>query len=353
MLERINKGRCPTVEDFCRDYEVKERTVHEDIRFLKEDLGYKIEHDRFRGGYVNRDPGQQLPKFELTDGELFALTLGKDMLAEYSGTAFEPILATAIDKITERLPDRLRLDLAELYGAVRFKASGVATISRKTFFDLNRASEKKNVVQITYFSASDGQMSIREIEPLRIVENRGAWYAISWCRMRSKIRTFAIHRIQDYKILPEEFADREGVDVDARLNEAFQLEHGDPVQKYVIKFDITAARYIRERTWHPSQELVEHPDGTCTLSFTATRLDEVKRWVLLYGSCAEVIEPIELRQVLKEEFTKAAKVYQGADVVAIEKSRKNIAASTAKKKGSKLYSPKSKTNSDNAPSVAE
>jgi hypothetical protein len=35
---------------------------------------------------VNTNPSKRLPTFDLTAGEVFALTLAKEMLAEYTGT---------------------------------------------------------------------------------------------------------------------------------------------------------------------------------------------------------------------------------------------------------------------------
>jgi predicted DNA-binding transcriptional regulator YafY len=310
MMERINSGRRPSVEWFVEKCECSERTILADIQFLKENMRMAIEYDRFNGGYINSDPKRTLPPIELTEGELFALALGKEMLTEYSGTAFEPILEAAIQKIMDRLPDRAKISVADLSGAVRFKPPGmVALDSRKSWFDFNRACEESKIVQVTYFSAHSGQLTIREIEPHRMVESRGAWYVIAWCRSRNDLRQFALHRIREYKLTADTFEKRENVDVDKYLEEVFLLEHGDAVQRYVIKFDPVAARYVRERRWHPSQEIAEHDDGSCTLSFNAARTDEVKRWVLVFGSGAEVLEPQTLRDILRDEFERGLEVY--------------------------------------------
>lgn len=357
MIDKINAGRCPSVDLFCQEFEVSIRTVHADIAYLKDMMGMAIEFDHYKGGYINKDPKQSLPPIELTDGELFALTLGKDMLTEYSGTAFEPILEKAIEKISERLPGKVKIDVRDVSGVVRFKAAGIAPVSRKVFLDINRAIESKNVVQISYLGANSGQLTIRPIEPLLLVESRGAWYAMSWCKIRNAIRHFALHRIQDYKVLPETFETRPDVNPDAVLARAFLLEHGDPVQRYVIRFDASATRYIEERQWHPSQEFQKHADGSCTLSFTASRLDEVKRWVLVYGASAEVLEPKELRMMLSEEFAKGARLYETsrAQVVPLTKDKRQKRSNAAKTvKGvhqTKLYDPDS--NGEPEPSVAE
>ena len=317
-------------------FEVAVRTVHEDIRELRESMGLPIKWDKFKGGYINPDPKSKLPEFDLDEGEVFALTLGKDMLSQYSGTAFEPILASGIEKIAARLPERVKVDVADLNAAISFKSSGVANLSRRMFFELNKACEKKNVVTINYFTAHSGITTDRDIEPYRLVESRGAWYVVGWCRMREEIRIFALHRIRSYDVhYDQPFEPRNGVDIDAYLSSSFQLEHGDPEQRCIIKFDVVAARYVRERKWHDSEELTEHDDQSCTLSFNATRLEEVKRWVLLYGASAEVLEPPALREMLREEFESGNRIYSGS-VTDMPARPLRVAARTAAKPGNKI-----------------
>ena len=69
------------------------------------------------------------------------------------------------------------------------------------------------------------------------------------------------------------------------------------------------ARYAVERNWHPSQKVITHPDGSCTLEFLAQNLDEIKRWVLPYGAGAEVIDPPELRRRVMEELRQTLRGY--------------------------------------------
>lgn len=311
IREIINKGRCPTVDDFCRKFEVQRRTVHEDIRKVREIFGDDIKWDAFKGGYVNRSPNQKLLEFDLNDGEIFALTLGKDMLSEYSGTAFEPILRQAIEKICDRLPDRVRVDADDLKSVVKFKPSSIVPLSRKTFFDINSACEKNQPVEISYYAAYRDDTTTRTIDPFRLIENQGAWYVVAYCHLRKDKRMFALHRIQEYRVMHEQqFEPPAEQNLDEWIESAFQLEHGDPAQTCVIKFNAVTSRYIRERQWHTSQHLADNDDGSCTMSFTATRLDEVKRWVLAFGAGALVLEPTELKRMVSEELAAASKLYQ-------------------------------------------
>ena len=193
MIERINRGRAPSVDDFCREFEVAQRTVYEDIRFLKEEMGIDIEFDRDRQGYVNRNPEKKLPTFDLNEGEFFVLALGRDMLAQYSGTIFEPHLRGALDKIAARLPNGVTMSFNDLQSLVRFQPGGVPLFERKVFYDMNKACEVRFPVEISYYSASSGELTEkRKINPYRTVERKGVWYVVAWCHLRNDIRKFAI-----------------------------------------------------------------------------------------------------------------------------------------------------------------
>jgi predicted DNA-binding transcriptional regulator YafY len=311
MADMINRGRCPTVEQFCRMFEVAKRTVFDDLRLLRERTGEDIVYDQFKGGYINRNPKQKLLEFELDTGELFALTLGKDMLAEYSGTTFEPILRRAIEKISDRLPERVKIDINELRSIVHFKPVGMISVPRQTFLDFNRACQTDKSIDMDYFSAHKGETTTRKIDPYRLVESRGAWYVAAYCHLRTELRMFALHRVSSHKLVEgpveSKFTPEQ---IDAWVSSAFLLEHGEPEQPVTIRFNTSAARYIRERKWHASQKLVNTEDGGCVLSFTTRRLDEVKRWVLEYGANAEVIEPPALRQMMTQEFAQGSLLYK-------------------------------------------
>lgn len=309
MQDEIRRNRYPTVEKFCEMFEVKPRTVYADIRIMKERMGLELAYDRYKNGYYNKNPEKQLPPFELSDGEIFALTLGKEMLSQYTGTAFEPILRSALEKIYGRLPDRVKVDLDDLRCMIKFSAGSVIQVSRKMVIDLYRACEENKSVDIEYFTAHRGEVTERRIDPYRLLENRGTWYVVAYCHWRENIRMFALHRIQHHELTCEFFVPPDDASIEAFFSSAFFVEHTQQEHRVTIKFGPHAARYIRERKWHQSQELLEHDDGSCTLSFIAPSLDEVKRWVLMYGAEAEVLEPEAFRDTIRSELAHALDRY--------------------------------------------
>lgn len=77
-----------------------------------------------------------------------------------------------------------------------------------------------------------------------------------------------------------------------------------------------AARYVRERTWHPSQRLKEQRDGRLVLTLRVSHFLEVKRWAISYGAACEVLEPAELREEVAEEIRRMAESIYGFEPLA-------------------------------------
>jgi predicted DNA-binding transcriptional regulator YafY len=61
-----------------------------------------------------------------------------------------------------------------------------------------------------------------------------------------------------------------------------------------IRFDKFAAQFIRERVWHPSQQIQELTGGEVELRITLSSLHEIEPWVLSWGQHAKVMGPKEL-----------------------------------------------------------
>lgn len=323
MCSIIQAGQYPSVQTFREMFEVSERTVHGDLAYLKDRLRMDLKFDKARKGYYNADPNWKMPPIDLTDGEVFALILGKEMLSQYAGTSFEPVLRGAIEKIASRLSDKVEVDLSQVQSVVQFHTNGVIPISRKLLLDLTEACEMQRAVDLTYSAASTGERTKRTVHPYRIIENRGCWYLVAYCELRNDLRHFALHRIEEHTVSDSKYPLNESLDIDNWLKSAFQLEHGDGEHTVRIDFKPAAARYIRERHWHPSQQLDEHEDGSCTMTFIASNLDEVKRWVLPYGAEAQVIEPDVLRNKVRDELIAAANNYVDTRIIDMNLSRAN------------------------------
>lgn len=153
-------------------------------------------------------------------------------------------------------------------------------------------------------------MSEREVDPYVLHFSRSNPYLTGWCHQRQEPRWFRVDRIQAIKLLDQHFEIDPTFDREAHFASAFQHEVGGVPQEMVIWFDPSTAPYIRERRWHPTQQIEEHADGSLTLRFVVRGLNEVKRWVLFYGRGARVLGPPALVAMVRDEIGGIQAQYQ-------------------------------------------
>ena len=107
-IEReIRCGRYPSVTDFCSMFCVKPRTVYNDIRILRDELGSGIQFDRLRKGYYNPLPEQKIPLFELTRDEVRLLACALQLLFNLRAEV-RPAVLDLKSKLSSMLPPGFR-----------------------------------------------------------------------------------------------------------------------------------------------------------------------------------------------------------------------------------------------------
>jgi len=52
---------------------------------------------------------------------------------------------------------------------------------------------------------------------------------------------------------------------------------------------------------YPQQNIIKKPDGTVVFSAKVHNLEEVSRWVLSSADCVEILEPQELKEIVRKK----------------------------------------------------
>ena len=108
------------------------------------------------------------------------------------------------------------------------------------------------------------------------------------------MRTFAPARILEIKPTGKSFQRSQRFSLEQRLRDSFGVHSGQGEHNVVLRFNAAAADFIREKRWHPSQELRELRGGGVELRLRLSSLEEVARWVLTWAGGATVVQPREL-----------------------------------------------------------
>lgn len=275
---------------------------------LREDFNAPIDFDRKKGGYYLREKWS-FPFPELTEGEVLSLFILANLIKTFENTPLERSLGSLRRKLEKLFPNPFKMSPQEIEMILSPSISvlrpqvEINEVFRKIFSAILR---RKRVL-IAYKSLSSGEKRVRKVEPYHLYNFQGVWYFCGFCLLRQEIRDFALDRIEEVRIVPESFTIPPSFSPQEYFTSAFRIFHGNTC-KVIIRFDAYQAKWIRERIWHSTQEIQELPDGEILFTIEANPM-EVKRWVLGYGTHAEIIEPQFLREEVKKELEEMQKLY--------------------------------------------
>jgi predicted DNA-binding transcriptional regulator YafY len=296
-----------TAKEIASILEVSERTIFYDLAYLRDRLGAPMTCSK--NGYSYTDPHWQLPDTPLTQGELFALLLGKQILDQYCGNAFEKELKTAVDSLIQRLPQQTKTKIGELSQVYQFSSGAKVDIPPIVWSEVNRSILEQKQLHLKYAGIGTEEETIRTIDPYLVYNVRGSQYLIGYCHLRKDIRSFRLNRIREIQLKESSFRVKVDFDPKSYLRGTFQIEIVHSPLDVKILFYPEAAKYIRERIWHESQQLTEQEDGSLILKMTTVSLGEIKRWILTWGANAKVLSPTKLIAEIQQEVAAMKTLY--------------------------------------------
>ncbi len=307
----IRAEEFPNATTLARALEVCPRTVQRDIEFLRDRLGAPVVFDHRRNGYAYSDPDYRLPLLSLTEGELIALFLAERVLQQYRGTPYGADLARAFAKLTAGLGEAVTVDLRHLGGLHSFRTTAAMEFDPEVFRDLVSATTHHRRIELTYWTASRDAETRREVDPYHLASVDGQWYLVGFCHLRNAVRMFAPARIRALRVTGMTFLPPDGFNIEEHLGRSFAVLRGgeDEIHRVLLRFTGAAVKYVRERTWHPSQTMEATPGGNLIVSLAVSHLREVERWVLSWGADCEVLGPPELREGVAAEAARIAARY--------------------------------------------
>lgn len=175
---------------------VTERTVRRDVERLR-DLGYRIESLPGVAGGYRLEAGNALPPLLLTDDEAVAMAIGLRVAASQRLVSGPETTITALAKLEQVLPNRLRRRVSALAEAVQ--PTGIragAPVSSEVLGELALACRDHERVRFTYTAAS-GEVTRRRVEPYTLAPADRHWYLLCWDLGKDDWRTFRVDRLTE------------------------------------------------------------------------------------------------------------------------------------------------------------
>jgi predicted DNA-binding transcriptional regulator YafY len=300
-----------TVAEIASNLDEKTRNVYRDLDDLQA-AGFPLHSDPDDRGqrWKLMDGSKSNVPLPLTMTELMSLHMSRDILKVFEGTIFQESIESLFDKVTVTLPPETLRFLDNISGrlGVGFGAKKDFSAFKEIIAQMSEATAQLARVEISYKALSTGEETKRVVDPYQVWAMNGCFYLIGHCHLRDEIRTFAMDRITSLTVLKDSFHLPTDFSLDDYLKTAFRMMRGNP-EVIEVWFRPSAAQVVKERIWHPTQEIREQDDGSVVVTLEVPINYEVISWILGFGAAAEVLSPPALKKRFVKELDAARARY--------------------------------------------
>lgn len=307
--ERLGNGRRVNATLLAEELGISPRTIRRDLDLLKNTHGAPIVWEPSTRTYFYDGPCDLLPLLRLNADEALALELASHTFSAWQGSPLGRALTSAFGKIGSVAGGAVSVPVSDLTACISKPPDGTESEQRHFGFLLD-AIRLRRETTLTYLKPRTRMPETRLVHPLHLAFLDHEWLLLAYDHSRQDVRSFLLARIQAAATTGKRFSPPDDFDACTYLAGSFGRFAGKERFDVRIRFDPFAAPYIRERTWHASQRLIESGDGAVELVLCISHLTDVQRWVLSWGSHAEALAPKELRTAIAGEILTQATRYK-------------------------------------------
>jgi predicted DNA-binding transcriptional regulator YafY len=288
--------------DLARRLQVDRRTVYRDLDFLT-DQGVPIWQQEGRYG-LNRT--RYLTTLRLSYPEAIALVLAGLLLAR-SLDERNPHVISALRQLAATLPEPLTVHLQR--AATRVEAYRHNPAQEAILETIAEGWGARRKVWLAYRSPRSGERRERVLSPYALEPTAAGIYVIGYDDWAEDIRTFKLDRLESARLLETTYTIPDDFDPQAHLATSWGIMSGPQVYQVVLRFAPAAVPFVRERQWHPSQQIEMLTAGGCLLRLQVSEPLEMQPWIRSWGAQVEVLAPDWLRARVAAELRQAAEQY--------------------------------------------
>ena len=303
-IDQLLQDRHPVpVSVFLDTLEVSLATFKRDLEYMRERFNAPIVWDREERGYrfdvAKEGPKYALPGLWLNASEIHALLTMEQLLKDMDPGVLAPHVAPLLA--------RLRLLLSHedvppesVEKRIRLQRANARTYEPKWFSQVATAVLQRRRLQIEHYNRARDETLQREVSPQRLNYYRDTWYLDCWCHLRKGLRRFSLDAIRSVVATTAKAKDISERELSAVLESGYGVFSGANVDWAELQFTPERARWVQSEVWHRNQKSWIAADGSYYLRIPFSDARELTMDILRHMPEVRVIEPLSLRQRVRE-----------------------------------------------------
>ena len=313
-MMRMLASRACAIQELVQDFGVSSRQVRRDLEEIEAE-GHPLTSSDDAGEKQWQLPlgYKGLPPITLTRYELMSLQMARSSLSHLKGTPFSEDLDTVIAKVAASLPAKTANHLERIVQVFAPLQRGTRSYAEKNdlLLQLRTGLLLQLTVDLTYKKPDATKAVIYRVDPYALVLYDHGLYLAGYSHRSQAERFFAVDRMKEVALSEVRFEIPASYSSTDRYSKQFGLIEESP-QEVRVRFSRDVAHLMRERQWHPTQQIKKLKDGSVEVSFHAGGLDEIAYWVLSWGKEAKALSPPKLVKIMTDQLSKSLKHYSQA-----------------------------------------
>jgi predicted transcriptional regulator len=167
---------------------------------------------------------------------------------------------------------------------------------------ISEALASKRKIKISYMS-SKNRVSEHILHPYKIYMYNLAWFVLAFNETIHDVGYFKLNRIEKIELLNDKYTISKTFNESNYLDQYGMKNNGEYIS-VSIKLRAPYAALVKERIYGKNQQIISVDDNTTILKCDMQNLASIVSFVLGFGSKAEVLEPLELKEALRNELRK-------------------------------------------------
>lgn len=310
ILWLLRSGRKITARQLADQLEVHIRTVYRCIDSLCAS-GVPIVADAGPGGGY-RILGRFAESPLVFDAEEQKALVHASIFAREAGYPFSEALLRAVDKL-KLYTNEEQLEQIERHGrGVSVIHPPVDELEQSFLQTLELASAEGRSLEMEYRGGKEAVAVVRLFDPYGIVHWKGIWYAVGFCRLRQRLRSFRVDRIKRLERSEERFDRPSDFSAKAFLLGNLLPESLEDASLLTVRIrGPEQALNELQRHWMFGHTLVRRNEEEAVFRVESASLHTyVPYYLLPYGKALTIIEPEVLIERMAEVSLAMAEHYQ-------------------------------------------
>ncbi len=293
ILIQLQTKRIVKAEEVAERFEISLRTVYRDVKALME-AGVPIGSEAGKGYFIV--DGYHLPPVMFNQEEAGSMLLAGKLVEKMTDKSVRKAFESAMHKIKAVLKESEKDHLENLNSVVEVHYTPwrrKPDLPNHFITDIQKAVANKEVLKLIYYS-SKKETTEREVEPIGLFFYSGAWHLIGWCRLRKSYRDFRSDQIKELTMTGKNFDGKNLISLQEYFKHFAEGNHG------LIKVKLSFSKEVVEfKSFYGAINERDLGDRV-QVEFLMDNLENAIRWLLHFGTNAEIDEPEELKSLMAQ-----------------------------------------------------